>query len=189
MKKVYPILIAMVLAGGIAAQSVADAARQARANKRPSGSTIRYEGDATPRLAVAATDKRGKDKNAEQPADTTTSAAKAQEGQAAVAKSAEAKTADNKDEAKAKWVSKIEDVKKEIATIQRELDILQREQRLRAAAFYGDAGTRLRDQGKFAEESRKEQEDIDAKKQALADAQQKLADLQEQARKAGVPTT
>ena len=44
----------------------------------------------------------------------------------------------------------------------------------------------LRDQGKFVEDSRKQQEEIDAKKQALADAKQKLEDLQEQARKTGI---
>ena len=70
--------------------------------------------------------------------------------------------------------------------MQRELDIAQREAKLRAAALYGDAGTMLRDQAKFAEDSRKEQDEINTKKQALDAAQQKLADLQEQARKAGL---
>ena len=46
----------------------------------------------------------------------------------------------------------------------------------------------LRDQAKFAEDSRKEQDEMNAKKQALDTAQQKLADLQEQARKAGMPS-
>ena len=46
----------------------------------------------------------------------------------------------------------------------------------------------LRDQTKFAEDSRKEQAEIDGKKQALDAAQQKLADLQEQARKTGLPS-
>jgi chromosome segregation ATPase len=80
---------------------------------------------------------------------------------------------------------KIEAQKNEITMLQREVDVAQREQRLRAAAFYGDAGTQLRDQAKFAEESRKQQDEIDSKKQTLDAAQQKLADLEEQARKAG----
>jgi hypothetical protein len=46
----------------------------------------------------------------------------------------------------------------------------------------------LRDQTKFAEDVRKEQDEINGKKQALDAAQQKLADLQEQARKAGMPS-
>jgi hypothetical protein len=180
MKTLYSVLILLILgAAATAQQSVADAARQARSHNRPGTATVRLDGDAMPRLA--------------------TSSAEPAEGTIPDAKPADAKTA-GKDQAKAKpaeppkpkaedWTRKIEDQKKEIATLQRELDILQREQRLRAAAFYGDAGTQLRDQSKFAEDSRKEQADIDAKKQALAEAQQKLADLQEAARKAGVSTS
>ena len=54
------------------------------------------------------------------------------------------------------------------------------------AAYYADAGTMLRDQGKFMDDSRKQQAEIDAKKQTLTDAKQKLDDLQEQARKTGI---
>jgi predicted nucleic acid-binding Zn-ribbon protein len=46
----------------------------------------------------------------------------------------------------------------------------------------------MRDQAKFAEDTRKAQDEINGKKQALETAQQKLADLQEQARKAGLPS-
>jgi hypothetical protein len=105
-------------------------------------------------------------------------------------KSADAKEADSKgkdtEKAGDDLKAKIDSQKNEISLLQREVDVLQREQRLRAAAFYADAGTQFRDQAKFAEDSRKQQEDIDAKKQALDAAQQKLADLEEQARKAGV---
>ena len=55
-----------------------------------------------------------------------------------------------------------------------------------AAAFYADAGVMLRDQERYAQDSRKAQSEIDSKKQTLADARQKLEDLQEQARKAGI---
>lgn len=104
-------------------------------------------------------------------------------------KAPDTKAADDKakDAVKSKddFKSKIEAQKNEVAMLQREIDVIQREQRLRAAAFYGDAGTQMREQAKFAEESRKQQEDLDTKKQALEAAQQKLADIQEQARKAG----
>jgi hypothetical protein len=46
----------------------------------------------------------------------------------------------------------------------------------------------LRDQAKYAEDTRKEQDEINTKKQALDAGQQKLADLQEQARKSGIKT-
>ena len=72
--------------------------------------------------------------------------------------------------------------------MQRELDIAERESRLRAAAYYGDAGTMLRDQAKFADDTRKEQDEINTKKQSLGAAQKKLEDLQELARKSGMPS-
>jgi len=182
MKTLYAVLISLVFtAATTAQQSVADAARKARAQSHPGTATVRLDGDSMPRLATSSSTEPEKAKDSGQPSDT---------------KSADAKTASTdqgKDKpAKSKseeWIKKIEDQKKEIATLQRELDILQREQRLRAAAFYGDAGTQLRDQAKFAEDSRKEQADIDAKKQALNEARQKLEDLQEAARKAGVSTS
>ena len=83
---------------------------------------------------------------------------------------------------------KVEAQKQEIARLQREFDIAQREAKLRAATYYGDAGAQLRDSQKFGEEMRKTQEEMDTKKQAIDAAQQKLNDLQEEARKAGAKT-
>ena len=41
----------------------------------------------------------------------------------------------------------------------------------------------------YADDVRKNQDDMDAKQKALADAKQKLDDMQEEARKAGVPAS
>ena len=177
MKKLFLILIVLAATGAWAQQSLGDAARDARAKQRPgSNATVRLEGVGVPDLSGKDSATADKAKDADQSADN---------------KSADAKPADDKDKkkdtAKQKsddWAKKIEDQKKEIASLQHELDIATREQRLRAANYYADAGTRLRDQGKFAEDSRKEQDEIDGKKKALTAAQQKLADLEEQARKA-----
>ena len=59
--------------------------------------------------------------------------------------------------------------------------------RLRAAAFYADAGNQLRDEKKWAEDQRKYQSDMEGKQKELEEAKQKLVDLQEEGRKAGVP--
>lgn len=83
------------------------------------------------------------------------------------------------------WAKTIDAQKQEIAGIAREIDLLQRENKLRGAAYYADAGTRLRNQQSYAEEDRKYQKDIADKQKALDDAKAKLADLQEQARKDG----
>ena len=85
------------------------------------------------------------------------------------------------------WQTKIAEQKNKIELLERELGVLEREYRLRAAVFYADAGTRLRDDRKFADADRQYKADMETKKNALAAAKQQLADTQEQARKAGVP--
>lgn len=75
----------------------------------------------------------------------------------------------------------------EIATLQRELDILVRENRIRAATYYADAGNRLRDEAKYAADDRKYQADIAAKQKAITDGQANLEKIREEARRAGVP--
>ncbi|HEY6273935.1 MAG TPA: hypothetical protein VIX19_18290 [Terriglobales bacterium] len=178
MKPLFLFLTVLVLSAAVVAQqSLGDVARKARAQQKPAASmSFDQDSMARPSGVVSTV---GQDKS---DADQTNQAAAANaNGQDAKGSDKDAK--DKK--AKSDWNNKIDDQKKEIATLQRELDILQREQRLRAAAFYGDAGTQMRDQAKFAQDSRQEQEQLDSKKQALDAAQQKLSDLQEQARKAG----
>jgi hypothetical protein len=158
----------------------------------------------TAAAAPPADAKSADDKSADaKPADDKSADAKPADDKSADAKPADANPADaakekeavKKDSGESKkqkneeLKKKIDAVKQEIAILQRELDVAQREGRLRAAAYYADAGTMLRDQTKFAEDSRKEQAEIDAKKEALASAQQKLADLQEEARRAGLPAS
>ncbi len=87
------------------------------------------------------------------------------------------------------WHSKLGDQRKEISTLQRELDILQREYRLRQASLYADAGNSLRDPAKWAADDRQYQQQIAEKGHQLDSAKQKLEDLREQARKAGVPAS
>lgn len=85
------------------------------------------------------------------------------------------------------WKKQINEEKREVSQLERELNVAQREAGLHSAVYYADAGSMLRDSAKFADDSRKLQTEIDTKSQALAAAKQKLGDLQEGARKAGVP--
>src|SRR5258708_1655827 len=211
MKKFLPLVVmCLFAASALAQQSLGDIAREIRAKKRAGSPAVRLDDDTTSRKAgpeptsapstttAAATPpadaKSADDKSADaKPADDKSADAKpadaspadaAKEKEAAKKDSAETKKQKNEEIKK-----KIDAVKQEIAILQRELDVAQREGRLRAAAYYADAGTMLRDQTKFAEDSRKEQAEIDTKKEALASAQQKLADLQEEARRAGLPAS
>jgi hypothetical protein len=87
------------------------------------------------------------------------------------------------------WQEKINTQKNQIDLLTRELDVLQREYRIRAAAFYADAGNRLRNSSSWDKQDAQYKQDIDVKQKVLDAAKQKLDDLQEQARKAGVPSS
>jgi hypothetical protein len=87
------------------------------------------------------------------------------------------------------WGDKIKAQQDAIDLAARELDVLQREYKMRAAAMYSDVGNRLRNSADWDKEDADYKQKIDAKQKALDDAKQKLEDLQEEARKAGVPSS
>jgi hypothetical protein len=95
---------------------------------------------------------------------------------------------DAKQKASEEWKQKITAQKSKVDLLTRELDVLQREYRLRAAAFYADAGNRLRDQAAWDKEDARYKQQIADKQMSIDDAKQQLEDLQENARKAGVPS-
>jgi len=87
------------------------------------------------------------------------------------------------------WKKRIEDQKGQLDLLARELDVQDREYRLRAAAFYADAGNRLRNSGAWDKEDSQFKDQIAAKQKQLEDAKKQLEDMREEARKAGVPSS
>jgi hypothetical protein len=87
------------------------------------------------------------------------------------------------------WKDKLADQKAKVDLLNRELDVEQREYQLRAAAMYADAGNRLRNSGSWDKEDADYKQKIAEKKKAADDAKQQLDDMQENARKAGVPSS
>lgn len=87
------------------------------------------------------------------------------------------------------WKDQLSSQRSQVDLLQRELDVTQREYRLREAAMYGDAGERLRNQAQWDKQDADYKQKIAQKQQALDDAKQKMNDLQEDARKAGVPSS
>jgi hypothetical protein len=87
------------------------------------------------------------------------------------------------------WGDRIADQQKQIDLLTRELDVAQREYQVRAAAMYGDVGNRLRNSAEWDKQDQQYKQQIADKQKALDDAKQKLEDLQEEARKAGVPSS
>ena len=87
------------------------------------------------------------------------------------------------------WADRIAAQKEAIDLLGRELDVLQREYQIRAAAMYADAGNRMRNSGDWDKQDTQYKQQIADKQKALDEAKQKLEDLGEDARKAGVPAS
>lgn len=167
-------------------QSLADSARSVRKDKKattpkvydndnlPTHDKLSVVGNATEATAAAP----AADASTDQPADSS--------------KPAAIKPGDSKEDRQKvfdEWKGKIDEQKDSINLVSRELDVLQREYRLRAAAFYADAGNRMRDSKDWDKEDIQYKQDIADKQKVVDEAKQKLEDLQEEARKAGAPTT
>ena len=86
------------------------------------------------------------------------------------------------------WQQRISTQQSQVDMLSRELDVDQREYRVRAAAFYADAGDRLRNQAAWDKEDADYKQKIADKQKALDEAKQKATDMQEEARKSGVPS-
>jgi hypothetical protein len=87
------------------------------------------------------------------------------------------------------WGDKIKAQQQQVDLLARELDVLQREYQLRAAAMYADAGNRLRNQADWDKQDTQYKQQIADKQKALDEAKQKVEDLREDARKAGAPAS
>jgi hypothetical protein len=112
----------------------------------------------------------------------------------AASKDAAAKPAASADDEQAKkqaawraWQDKLTAQKDSIDLASRELDVLQREYQLRAAAMYADVGNRMRNATQWDKEEAEYKQKMADKQKAVEDAKQKLEDMKEEARKAGVP--
>ena len=87
------------------------------------------------------------------------------------------------------WKKKITAQQEQVNLLTREMDVMQREYRLRAAAFYADAGNRLRNAGSWDKEDAQYKQQLAEKQKTLDTAKEELQDLRERARKAGVPSS
>jgi hypothetical protein len=179
----------LLLAGGSASaqtssasqsstQSLGDAARAARKNKPQSDTATRvYDNDNLPTtetLSVVGPDPSTQASSG-QPATAQQSSA-----------TADTAAAEQRKKAADDIQAKLDAQKTKIDQLAHELDLDQREYRLKAAALYNDAGNRLRNAGEFDKEGAQYRADMDSKQKSLDDAKAQLADLQEEARKAGV---
>jgi hypothetical protein len=166
-------------AGSVSAQSLGDAARSARKNKaNPNPTTRHFDNDNLPTndaLSVV---------GPAPPATTNATASAPNINNKAAADPAVA--ALDRQKAAEDTKKKLDQQKEKIDSLNREIDLDQREQRLRAAAFYSDAGTRLRNSAQWEKEQSQSVNDAAEKQKALDTAKQQYDEMQEQARKAGI---
>jgi hypothetical protein len=176
-----------------------DLARQVRKQK-PASTNKTFDNDNLPKddkvSVVGQAPEQSSDGN---PQDTNNAAVQstdqtAQPADAAKAGNGEQKSATDEEQAKKQamwkeWQNKIKQQRDAIDLANRELDVANREYRLRAAAFYADAGNRLRNSGQWDKEDSQYKDQIAAKQKTLDDAKKKLEDMQDEARKAGVPSS
>jgi hypothetical protein len=176
--KVWIGMAALVLLGasGVSAQSLGDYARAVRKNKPQSETATRhYDNDNLPTnetLSVVGPETAAGAKGGQ---NTPNSPARDP-------KAAEAERQQAADDLR----RKMDTQKEKIDALNHELELDQREYRLRAASFYGDAGNRLRNSAQWSKDDTQYKSDMDSKQKAIDAARQQLTDLQEQARKAGM---
>jgi predicted RNase H-like nuclease (RuvC/YqgF family) len=179
--KVSLLLLALALLLGAAnAQSLGEAARQVRKKKAPPSPAQKvYTNENLPTNAPISI-------MAGSGADTTSNEKKGDA--ASKSETQSAASADSKKDQE-EWRTRIAGQKDKIQALERELDVLQREHQIQVAVYYADAGTRLRDDRRWADQERQFKSDVETRQKQLADAKQQLEDLREQARKAGMPAS
>jgi len=184
--------VAAVTLANAQSQSLGDYARSVRKDKKPTGEK-HYDNDNLPttdKLSVvgqAAPEPDATEHKDQAPAEDQQKPAATDEKKDEKATKDEADKANEQAKQGKEWQQKIADQKNQVDLLTRELDVLQREYRLRAAAMYADAGNRMRNQASWDKEDAQYKQRIADKQKAVDDAKQKVEDLQEQARKSGVP--
>jgi len=177
------------------AQSLGDVARTERGKQKPQAARTYTNEDipsvTTPKdepKTAAATDAKGDstapDKTAGDVKASTTAETKPSSANGEKKKD-DATSAEAQNKLNKEWTEKVAEEKANVADIEREINLMQREQKLRVAVYYSDAGNRLRDDKKWADDQRKYQDDLASRQKDLSDANAKLDEIRDAARKAG----
>ena len=199
MKRITHVWIAtMILAGALASCAIAqdspsqpqplgDYARAVRKDKK-SATAKQFDNDNMPvddKLSVVG-GAGSSDSQAQNTADAASSEKKGDDKPPAIQPG---QSQEDRQKTYDAWKDRLADQKSKVDLLNRELDVEQREYQLRAAAMYADAGNRLRNSGNWDKEDADYKQKIAEKKKAADAAKQQLDDMQEDARKAGVPSS
>lgn len=179
--------VLILLAAVAGAQSLADVARKTRKQNATKPAVKVFTNDNLPvNASISVTGQPpSSDQDSAKPADDGEKTAKDQQPGNADAKT----VAQKRDEALQQWKKRFADQQQQISLLEREISVLQGEYRLRAAAYYADAGNSLRNQADWAKQDREYRDKLDAKQKLLDEAKKKLGSMQEEARKSGMPSS
>jgi hypothetical protein len=169
-KLVFCAVVVMTATASASAQSLGETARQERAKQKPQASkTITNEDIPSVDTSVASVASEGDKKD-----DADSKDAKKKE-----------LSADDKLKEIQAWKSKVTAQDMKVKDLDREVNLMEREHKLREAVFYADAGSRVRDERTWFDQERKYQADLATKQKTLAAERNKLGDMKDAARKAG----
>ncbi len=87
------------------------------------------------------------------------------------------------------WQKKLDGLKDKVSLASRELDVLQREYQLKVSEFYSDASHRVQNPNALFDDDSKYKQQIADKQKAVDDAKSQLTDMQDEARRAGAPSS
>jgi predicted RNase H-like nuclease (RuvC/YqgF family) len=185
------LILTGLLAGLAAAQSdsLAEAARKHRQQQagKPVAAKV-YTNDNLPATETISTvGAPASDAAAAAPTDGQAASA---DGTATAPKDG-AKTADdNKTRQKTweEWRDKIQKQKASVEQMQKENEEIERQYKLTTGNYYSSAQQRIYDGAAMAKEDAAYKQQMEQKKKSIEDAKQKIDDLQEEARRAGVPS-
>jgi len=193
MKRTYHLcMVAVILLAAVAgAQSLADVARQTRKQNAHKPPAKVFTNDNLPTNApISVTGQPpAPEEDSAKAADSGDTTAGADMSAPGKPKADQQTLAEKRDAAIQQWKGRFAAQKQQISLLEREIDVMQREYRLRAAAYYADAGNALRNQADWAKQDREYRAQLEAKQKKLDEAKQKLESMQEEARRAGMPAS
>jgi hypothetical protein len=177
-----------LVAANSAAQSLGDAARGTR-KKTPTAAKKVYTNDNLPtsgNISVLGPSAPAPDAVGEKAAGEKSADKKAADE---ASKPVSEMSPEERTKAEEEWRARFAEQRKKIAQLERELEVAQREYKLKLSGYYFDAGNQLRDPKKWNEEDAKLRAEIAAKEKELAEANDKLEPMREELRRAGLPSS
>lgn len=174
------------------AQSLGEVARETRNAPHPRAKIV-ITNDEIPSVDTMST-APGPAKNAARGDDKTGPKAESKAGSAQSAKASAPASIDSelaKQDAEQKkqeeaWNNRFSQQQEKIALLEREFKVAEQEARQKQIAHMADVNARVNNQQQYAEAEKLDQEDLAQKQQQLAAEREKLNDMQEEARHAGV---